>query len=661
MTLDTTIKFRFHKYPFVILTSGMCLGIVFGFSWKDWSDLFLMISATFFTTSIILALKGIANNGIVYLLSFFAFVFIGVIHIQEKENLGKDYSLKKIYRKNDPVFVRLTDVGNSNKEWKKMTGMIHTVIGQGNQYSVNEPVVLYVKSDNFTCESGDELLISSDLLPIANSNNPGEFDSENYWKKQGYKYMLFVNSDQFKIINTFEQNRIVKCLSTLHNYLNSALERNLQGRELAIAKALILGDKSLLDTETRNSFSNTGAMHVLAVSGLHVGIIMQILLFLFGQFSAFISKKTSFFIVVGILWIYAVLTGLSPSVLRAVFMFSVLAYAQISSKNYNSVNTLFFTAFVILLFNPYNLFDIGFQLSFLAMLGIFLFYKPIEQLVFLENKILRKIWQGTAIGFAAQLMTTPLSLYYFHQFPNYFFLTNIGLMATSGLIMGAGLFLFSIAWWNWTAGIIGGLLTSLIFISLYFIEWIEKLPGAVAQGFVISPFLVLSMCLLILFLFFLAHSKVYKMIGFSLGLLCLGLISFSRFENLSTNELVVFNSRQLVVAVRCSDNIYCFYKADEGDFEKVKFVLESYQKLHPAKIKYFSLDKSGWKLNSANKTITAEKLKESYVITVGKKRLQIQKYDKEYKPIKNTTVLGMPWVETRVNYSLKHGAFRMRI
>ncbi len=132
-----------------------------------------------------------------------------------------------------------------------------------------------------------------------------------------------------------------------------------------------------MDQEIRTSFGATGAMHVLAVSGLHIGIIAQVLLFLFQFFSKLISRRNAVIFIVILLWIYALLTGFSPSVVRAVFMFSVLILAQEAGGNYSPINTLFFTAFILLLINPLVIYDIGFQLSYLAMLGIFSLYQSI--------------------------------------------------------------------------------------------------------------------------------------------------------------------------------------------------------------------------------------------------------------------------------------------
>ena len=131
-------------------------------------------------------------------------------------------------------------------------------------------------------------------------------------------------------------------------YLSESLSENLKGKELAIAQALILGDKSLLDQEVKNSFTNTGAMHVLAVSGLHIGIIMQILMVVLGYFPKIISRKKALTLVLIVMWIYAFITGMSPSVVRAVFMFSVLVIVQLAGRQYSTMNALFFYWFFTL-------------------------------------------------------------------------------------------------------------------------------------------------------------------------------------------------------------------------------------------------------------------------------------------------------------------------
>ncbi len=651
------MSFQFFKQPFLLLTICLCAGILLGFELVEWQEIFTFGTLFILITTLFCYWMKWLNNGIVLSLSSITFILIGALLIQSRGGGWEKNHMDSLYQKGDLLLVKMREVGQSDKEWKKMTGDIQSVYAKTSKFDVKVPVVLFVKSGNYGCETGDVILISSELNKIKNNGNPGEFDAENYWSKKGFNHIVFVGEDEYKIIQHEELPWYSQQTTNLRNYLKASLEENLKGKELAIALALILGDKSLLDSEITTSFTNTGAMHVLAVSGLHIGIIMQILMVVFSQFSKVLSRKKAVIIVVVIMWIYAIITGLSPSVLRAVFMFSVLVLSQLTGKNHNSINSLFFTAFVLMLFDPYTLYDIGFQLSFLAMLGIFLLYRPIEQMIYIKNKWLMKIWQGTAIGFAAQLMTTPLSLYYFHQFPNYFVLTNIGLMASSGLILGFGIVLFTISWWTTIARFAGLILTFIIFVSLAFIEWVEDLPGAVAYGFEVSLVVVFALGMLILFLFLWAQKRSHVILAFTGGLMLLISIIMQRYQNMNVNELCVFNARQVIITVRKDNQLFCFYKAKPDEEEKVKFAVQGYLKLHPSEIHYYSLNKKNWKLTSSKTSISVRKEKGSIEMDVNGRKYSVLLSD--YSDVINPSSIkiGMPWMEAVVDHSLKNGAY----
>lgn len=661
MSTDATPTIKFYQQPFLLLTIGLCTGILIGFEFKDWSAIFLGLGLILFICFLVAQFLGRTSNKVIYLFTILSFVFVGVLLIQTREGLLNNKQLKDIYQKNDLLLVQLRDVGNSDKTWKKMTGDIKKVFKGQTEFTINEPLVLFVKSVSYGCESGDVLLISSELNEIKNANNPGEFDAESYWNKKGFNYMTFVGEEQYKIVQHIEKHWITQQLDQISNYLSSSLKENLSGKELAIALALILGDKSLLDQEITTSFTNTGAMHVLAVSGLHIGIIMQILMAILGQFSKVLNRKNAVIIVVVIMWIYAVITGLSPSVLRAVFMFSVLVLSQLMGKSHNSINSLFFTAFCLILVDPYTLYDIGFQLSFLAMLGIFLLYKPIEHIIYIENKWLRKVWQGTAIGFAAQLMTTPLSLYYFHQFPNYFVLTNIGLMASSGLILGFGLWIFTISWWTTLVRLSGVILSLIIFVSLWFIEWVEQLPGAVAYGFELPILLVLLMTILVLLLFLVLRKTGHVAIAYGIGFLFLCIVVMKRYDNHVTNELCVFNAKQMIVTLKKKDQIFCFYKAKKEDFDKVEFAINGYRKLHPGTVRYFSIDEKDWSISSKNLALQTKNEKDQVLIRLNNKSYTILFSDYSEEQDKDSKLIGMPWIGRKCDHNLKDGAFTVSI
>ena len=649
-------SYRFYRRPFVILAIGLSIGVVLGFEFREWTDLALLLSLITVAVTIVLYLIHRLKGSVLFICMILATILTGVHLIQSRDGAWDQHKFSQNYQRGDPLIIELKEVGTGGGAWKKMTGNVKGLVKSDGILAVHEPMVLFLKTENFGGDPGDFIVVYSEPQEIKNAGNPGEFDAEFYWNRKGFRHMMFVGENQFKVLEHVGQSWLRRTLDALNAYLGKSLEDNLSGKELAIAKALILGDKSLLDTEVKNSFTNTGAMHVLAVSGLHVGIIMQILMVFFGFFTKWINRKTAILIVVGIMWIYAVLTGLSPSVLRAVFMFSVLVLAQVSGKQHDSVNSLFFTAFIIFLFDPYTLFDIGFQLSFLAMLGIFLFYGQIDELIYIENKWIRKIWQGTAIGFAAQLMTTPLSLYYFHQFPNYFVLTNIGLMASSGLILGLGIFIFSVAWLKPLAKFSGLILGLIIYISLLFIEWVESLPGAVAYGFEVSLLVVMLMGFLALILFTVRGNRKIRIASYTLSGILLISVIYGRYLNLDKDELCIFNHRKLVVTVKKDSQILCFYRGGEEDLEKIRFICEGYQKLHPGELRYISLENNNYTAQVGRQKLKIKKMGYDYEVRIGEQVLKIA-YSEGVPLSDGNTVIGMPWVSAEMDHNLASGAF----
>ncbi len=576
--------------------------------------------------------------------------------MQERNGMFETNSWANCYRSNDLATIKIDGVGEGSSEWKKLMGAVIELRHQKRKVTVNERVLLFVQTDHKVIKDGDVILVSAPFDLIANSGNPGEFDAAYFWRSKGIRRMAFVGSNQFSILSRVEPSWIKRSLNVTRSRLQKILKDYMKGDELAIALALILGDKSLLDTEVKNSFINTGAMHILAVSGLHVGIIMEILLGIFGFFPRIFSKKGSILLVVTIMWCYAVITGLSPSVLRAVFMFSVLVLAQLTERKYDAINTLFFAGFALCLLDPFTLLDIGFQLSFLAMMGIFLWYRPVEQLLFCENWFLRKIWQGTAIGLAAQLLTTPLSLYYFHQFPNYFVLTNIGLMASSGIILGGGLLLFVIGWIHPLGTAIGWVLTKTTFFSFEFIRWVESLPGAVAYGFELGLVTVFLAMIWVLVLSLFKFNDYVRWILFALGLtIVISMVSI-RYDHLKRREVCVLNMKFPLVLVKTGQQIFCFHDADEKELDKLHFAVEAYRKIYPGTIRYFSM-KRNWRVNGRDR-IRVESVEGGKKITVNQQRLFLSLRNGAAIKTNRYKVIGMPWVQTTVDHSLNDGAYR---
>lgn len=389
----------------------------------------------------------------------------------------------------------------------------------------------------------------------------------------------------------------------------------MNGNELAIASALVLGDKSLLSQDLRQSFGAAGAMHVLAVSGLHVGIILELLLFLFGRVPKIFTKKRALILALLVLWTYAMIIGFPPSVVRATLMFTLLSIGRLSSQQSDSLNILFFSAFAMLVFEPLLIFDIGFQLSYLAMLGILTIQKPLASLIYIQNKWLRKIWDGTTVGVAAQIFTFPLTLYYFHQFPNYFLLTNIGMMIFAGIVLSLGIILLSINWIGLAGKIIAIGFGFSIAGMLFFVQWIERLPGALADGFVLSPLVVIACYVVLLSVLIFRKHRLIPKIGAVLGVFLLVFIQFQRHSRMSKKEIVLFNSSQLIIAVKEEATTTFFYVCSPTKIDKVKFLGKAYLKANSTNGKFIRLRKGITTFNFSGKKMTFDMSKLGALVT----------------------------------------------
>ena len=585
------------------------------------------------------------------------FSSFGNLLFNERSNSVLKQNFETNYCENDPYIATITNCDNVKKEWTKVLIEITALKQLNKPIPVKENVVLFVQTRGKQLAVGDIITLSTPLNTIQNKGNPGEFDSEYFWKSKGITKIGFVSNGAYiKLGNSISW--IDKWTLNSRNYLGAILNKNFTGQELALVQALILGDRSYLDTETTAAFGNSGAMHVLAVSGLHIGIILQMILFLLKGFSKFISKKQALILALLLIWIYTFISGLSASVLRSTFMFSVLAISQVSGKTYNQTNGLFFTGFILLIINPYFLFEIGFQLSFLAMIGIFWFYQPISKSWFIKNKWLRKVWEGTAVGLAAQITTVPLTLFYFHQFPNYFILTNIGLMLSTGLILGLGMFIFAFHWIKYIGKLAVFLLLIVLVFTLRFVSFIDHLPGSIATGFTLNWTIVLiSFCLIISFHLFKSLSSSAKIGLFGISIILCSYVVYQRFLQLEKNEICFFNHSKLTFILKKENKLFCFYDGDSTDLKKIDFLTKSYQKLNPGNLLYYSIKNRDWKLNSKNLELSIKKLKQGRLISLNNTSYYVKRYENDSTNNLNSKVILMPWLkkENQYEYALNEG------
>ena len=404
---------------------------------------------------------------------------------------------------------------------------------------------------------GSVVVFSTDFDSIRNSVIPGSFDTENYWNSKGVYLKCFLKEQDLVIVA--ENRSVMHFFDRTRSVLTKQLNSVLDAREASIANALLLGDKAELTSSTKSAFKAAGAMHVLAVSGLHVGILLFCLQFLFKRIRVLRKKNLYFLTALLVLWFYAFLTGASPSVLRATIMFSFLVIGKMRGHGFFSMDILLSAAICMLLYNPNYLFDIGFQLSFSAMIAISLFFNKIKRLFFPKNKMLEILWDGTALCFAAQLGTVPISLFYFHQFPNYFLLTNILLVLYSFLCMFSGLLFLATFYIPYLSDVTAFILKWVYFTFCEAIDFIANLPNALAIGFNLSLVQVLGFYFTILLLYFASELRKFKLINIAAGLLLIQLcFMFWKREVILKSDLLFVCKTEMGTRV--------MFKTDETNF-----------------------------------------------------------------------------------------------
>lgn len=437
---------------------------------------------------------------------------------------------------------RLTDIPVEKEKTFLCRMELMSLIDKGKEKPINENIIAYIRKDSLSekLSVGDRMLIYAKINPQRNNGNPNEFDYASYLKRQGISGITFLKSSDWML--TGKQRSIgVKQRALLYREKLLAVYEtlNLQTDEKAVLSALTLGYKHDLSPELKNSFSVTGAGHVLAVSGLHVGIIFMITNFLLlpiGRYNNKIRIAKYVFIIV-LLWGFAFITGLSASVVRAVSMFTIASVAIIINRKASIFNTICVAAFIMLLYNPYYLFDVGFQLSYLAVVAIVLLQPRLEGVLFVKNRFLRPVWSLITVSVAAQLGTFPFVVYYFNQFPNYFILTNFLVIPLTYLIIATAIFSLMLHAAFGNCWIVKDVLEWLLKFMNQGVSYIEAMPFASVRDIHIHEFEVLLLFLLMIggciFLLKKRFSQLMIALSCLLSLLIIQTVKTYQFENQS--------------------------------------------------------------------------------------------------------------------------------
>ena len=568
-----------RRYPFIRLTIPLIVGIVLALllpmpQWVGWT--FLCISAIcFFVLKLIpkysLSLAvGISANVFIIATGFLLASFN--VESEAKDTLagykgfviGEVADDPKIKESNVSLEINVSAIRDGD-EWIETSGR----------------TLLYLEKDSASLilRTGDRIVFSPELSGIENKGNPEEFDYRKYLAYNMIFSSDYLAGDDWRLVDD-EAVGFRPKLSRLRMKLVGLLrDFGLSDDEVSVMSAMTMGYSDILSDEIRHAYSSAGAMHILAVSGLHVGIIYGIIVFLLSFIKNDKLNWLKVVLTISLIWLYALFTGLSPSVSRASLMFSLMSLGKLQKNSHGSLNAVFASMFILLVINPYNLVNIGFQLSYSAVIGIIILQPRLYAIFEVKNKFLDWIWSLTTVSVAAQLATMPLCFYYFHQFSNYFLLTNYVMIPISTIAIWTCFIFFAVSWIPYVSTAVAYCLSWLAKAMNYACLTIEELPFSTTQDIYIDvPQMILLFAIIVLFVTFFFFTKHYKHL-FAAVAMCVILAAtnlWQSFESNSQKTLVVYNINKTTAIniIDGTDNIM-FANLDSVQPEKIEFTAKN--------------------------------------------------------------------------------------
>lgn len=345
----------------------------------------------------------------------------------------------------DAYTVIVTNTPEEKDRTRKLEVAFINAIDSNHVMPVSGEALVYVYKDydEQAYLEGDTLILPNTFQPIKNAGNPYEFDYATFSAHHNIYHQAFASSKEILLYKPVIELPLIRrihqsCMERLTQFIPDY-------RTLGMLQAILIGEKANLDPDIREAYASTGIVHIIAISGAHITVFFLAIAFLLRWIKHRKYKWIQYIAAIPFIWLYVVVAGAPSSAVRAATMFSILGVGMALNKNPNGYNQLFAAAFIMLIINPTWLYDVGFQLSFLAVLSIFIFYKPIYKLLSPTNKILRSLWATISVSIAAELLIAPVVIYYFNIFPAQFIIANIIAYFFMSVILLLGMFLLAVS------------------------------------------------------------------------------------------------------------------------------------------------------------------------------------------------------------------------
>ncbi len=513
----------------------------------------------------------------------------GIWLTYQKEIKNNTNWFGNVYKDSTAVFLKITEPPiEKENSYKTMTSVLYLLENGNAEKYIGNVLIYFSKEDSVEIPKyGDNILIKGGLQKIRNAGNPGGFNYSRYMGFQETYHQVYLKPSDFVIVKNNSNNYLYNFIFAARKKVINVLKENIAAdkKVTGIAEALLIGYKEDLDKDLVQAYSNTSVVHIIAISGMHLGLIYIVLVWLFARTPIIKkSKLAQVILIIVSLWLFSLITGASASVLRSAVMFTCIVIGKTFFKQSVIYNSLASSAFLLLAYNPFMLWDVGFQLSYTAVVGIVWLKKPIENLYYSPHKFVRQVWSMCAITLAAQILTLPLCIYYFHQIPTLFLFTNLICVPLSTIILFAEILLIIIAPIKALAVLVGKCIYFLTWLMNVIIEFFNALPGSLIDKVHANAFTTLALyafAILLSYSLLQKNKKVFKVSLVSLFVFT-SIWTWGKIQLYKQQKMIVYNVPKHRAVDFITNNKYYFF----GDAEmKIDGALQNFN-LKPSRVLY---------------------------------------------------------------------------
>ena len=539
------------QFPLAKITLWFVLGILFAFYENlipRTAFILLFSSSGLFLMACLFSNKMVVQNSYFGITTFFLSFCLGtttqVIHNESYQENNYIHQINKANQEDTLEVVLREKIKGSNRN-DRYIALVKRLNGKESRGRIL--VNILKNPSNAPLSIGSNIQIKGTIFKHQAPTNPNQFDYGRYLKNKSILAQIYAHGNEIKISRSIDQNIWYYADLLRTKIINNLRIHHFKEEELQVISALILGQQQDIAPEILHDYQYAGAIHILSVSGLHVGFILLFITFILKPLPKNKIGNTIRLVTILIsLWGFALLAGLSPSVVRSVTMFSFVTIGLHLKRNTSIFHTLVVSILFILLFQPSFLFDIGFQLSYIALFFILWLQPLLSKLWQPQNKILLYFWDILTVSFAAQIGALPLSIYYFHQFPGLFFVTNLIIIPFLSVIMALGVLLMLLAAFDYVPRIPAQIVEWSISLLNKIINQIASFEQFIIKDIPFNWLLLISLYLLLIAVFILLKKPQFRTFLFAMIALILFQATYfgSRWTNQSQKEWIVFNSRK---------------------------------------------------------------------------------------------------------------------